>query len=104
MRTNAVGHSPVLALALVRGHVTQKREDPRVPTLAVFRRKLNAAEYAHLQLTVARLKASQHSWHMWLYNCNDFAAQVAREMGMVSPLPWMLPTTYVHSLRAINEP
>jgi len=29
---------------------------------------------------------------------------VAREMGMVSPLPWMLPTTYVHSLRAINEP
>ena len=47
--------SPVLALALVRGHVTQKREDPRVPTLAVFRRKLNAAEYAHLQLTVARL-------------------------------------------------
>ena len=35
---------------------------------------------------------------------DDFAAEVAREMGMVSPHPWMLPSAYVNSLRAINGP
>jgi hypothetical protein len=98
------GYSPMLALALVHGNVTHRREDPKYPTLASFRRNLSAAEYAHLQVTVARLKSSENRWHMWFYNCNDFAAQVARELGMISPLPWMLPTTYVHGLRALNGP
>jgi hypothetical protein len=100
----AFDESPVLSVALVRGHITAKKEDPRKPILVTYRRKLNAAEYAHLQLTLARLKANERLWHMWFYNCNDFAGQVAREMGLVSPLPWVLPAAYVRGLRAINGP
>lgn len=101
---DAWGDSPVLAVALVQGEVTLKREDPRKPVVATYRRKLSAAEYAHLKLTVRRLKHVERRWHMWFYNCNDFAGQVAREMGMVTPLPWALPATYVNALRAINGP
>jgi len=101
---DAWGESPVLAVALVQGEVTFKREDPRKPVVAVYRRKLNAAEYAHLKLTVRRLKHVERRWHMWFYNCNDFAGQIAREMGMVAPLPWALPATFVNALRAINGP
>lgn len=94
--------SPILAVALVRGYVTHRRENPNTPVLAAYRRKLSAAEYAHLERTIARLKATSHLWHMWFHNCNDFAAEVAREMGMIAPHPWMLPSVYVNSLRAIN--
>ncbi len=87
-----------------RGYVTFKREDPKKPTLVIYRRKLNAAQYAHLQLTIARLKTRERLWHMWLYNCNDFAGQVAREMGMVAPLPWVMPSAFVNGLRALNGP
>ena len=100
----AFDETPALSVALVRGYVTAKKEDSKKPTLAIYRRKLSAAEYDHLQLTIHRLKATQRLWHMWFNNCNDFAAQVAREMGMVVPLPWMLPTGFVHTLRAINGP
>jgi hypothetical protein len=100
----AYDESPALSVMLVRGYVTAKREDPSKPVRAIFRRKLNAAEYAHLRLTIARLKASQHQWHMWFYNCNDFAAQVAREMGLAVPSPWTFPNTFVHSLWALNTP
>jgi hypothetical protein len=101
---DAWGDSPVLAVALVQGEITFKREDPRKPVVAAYRRKLSAAEYAHLKLTVRRLKHVELRWHMWFYNCNDFAGQVAREMGLVTPLPWALPATFVNALRAINGP
>jgi hypothetical protein len=92
----------MLAVALVPGEITFKKEDPRMPTRAVYRRRLDAAQYAHLQATVRRLQTTQHSWHMTFYNCNDFAAQVAREMGLWAPLTWVMPTTFVHTLSAMN--
>jgi hypothetical protein len=102
---DAYDTSPLLAVALVPGYVTPKREDdPNKPVTAIYRRRLNAAEYAHLQTTVRRLQGTQRQWHMAFYNCNDFAAQVAREMGMVAPLPWVLPGAFVSTLRAINGP
>jgi hypothetical protein len=101
---DAFEESPVLSVALVPGYVTLKREDPKKPTLVIYRRKLNAAQYAHLQLTIVRLKTRERRWHMWFYNCNDFAGQVAREMGMVAPLPWVMPSAFVNGLRALNGP
>jgi hypothetical protein len=95
---------PILAVALVPGSVTYKAEDPKKPTTAVYRRRLNAGQYAHLHATVHRLKATERAWHMTFYNCNDFAAQVAREMGMVAPFTWALPGTFVSNMRAINGP
>jgi hypothetical protein len=101
---DAYDTSPLLSVALVPGYVTLKREDPSKPVTATYRRRLNAAEYAHLRTTVRRLKSTQRQWHMAFYNCNDFAAQVAREMGMIAPHPWALPGAFVSTLRAINGP
>jgi hypothetical protein len=99
---DAYNDSPILAVALVPGHISFKPEDPKKPLTAVYRRRLNAAEYRHLHLTVRRLQATHRRWHMTFYNCNDFAAQVAREMGMVAPLTWALPNTFVRALHSLN--
>lgn len=96
--------SPILAVALVPGRITFKKEDPSKPTTAIYRRRLNAAQYAHLTATVRHLQATQRRWHMVFYNCNDFAAQVAREMGMVAPHSWAMPDMFVRGLHALNGP
>lgn len=101
---DAYNDSPILAVALVPGHISSKPEDPRKPLTAVYRRRLNTAQYAHLHLTVRRLQATHRRWHMTFYNCNDFAGQVAREMGMIAPLSWALPNGFVRSLQALNGP
>ena len=98
------GESPLLGFMLVPGYVTLKREDPSKPILAVYRKRLSAADYRHLTVTIRRLHATQGLWNMTFYNCNDFVGQVAREMGMVAPLAWALPNSYVRGLRALNGP
>lgn len=99
---DAFENKPILAVALVPGEVGFRKEDPRKPTTAVYYRRLSAAQYAHLNRTVHRLKATERAWHMTFYNCNDFAAQIAREMGMVAPFSWTLPNTFVRNLEALN--
>lgn len=101
---DAYGNSPILAVALVPGQISLKREDPKKPTVAVYRRRLTATQYAHLKGTVHRLRATHRNWHMAFYNCNDFAGQVARELGMMAPLAWARPGTFVNGLRALNGP
>ncbi len=99
---DAWSDSPLLSVAVVPGYISLKREDPRKPQVASYRRMLTGDEYARLRGTVHRLQASQPRWNMVFYNCNDFAAQVARDVGLVAPLPWSMPGHFVQSLEAMN--
>jgi hypothetical protein len=91
------------ALIPVAGYVNVKKEGPELgKTTAVYRRRLDARQYRHLQLTILRLRARRARWHLIFYNCNDFAVQVAREMGLWTPTSLMAPHVFVHSLRAMN--
>jgi hypothetical protein len=102
MPDDAYNDSPVLAVALVPGYISSKPEDPSKPLTAVYRLRLTAKQYAHLRLTVRRLRATHRRWHMTFYNCNDFAGQIAREMGLIAPLAWARPTTFIRMLQALN--
>jgi hypothetical protein len=68
-----------------------------------FRRLLTAAEYRRLKLVIVHLRAAHHSWSVLGYNCNDFVADVAREMGMQTPTTLSLPYKFIPTLQAINE-
>lgn len=99
---DAYAASPLLPVAVVPGYVSFKREDPSKPQVAVYRRMLSGNEYAQLRSTLQRLQASRPRWHMVFYNCNDFAAQVARDLGMWAPMSWSLPGNFVEHLQAMN--
>lgn len=94
--------SPGLALLLFPGHVSTVPEDPDKDVVAVYRVWLNAAGYAHLKKVVRRLQAADHWWHPAFFNCNDFVAEVALEMGL-HPAPGITtPLGFVHALRQLN--
>lgn len=68
-----------------------------------FRRPLTAAEYGTLGSVIARIRAARHSWSVLAYNCNDFVADVARGIGMQSPITLLLPYDFIPRLEVINE-
>jgi hypothetical protein len=68
-----------------------------------FRRPLTAAEYHRLSLVIVRIRAVHHSWSVLAYNCNDFVADVARGIGMQTPITLSLPYDFIPKLQAINQ-
>jgi hypothetical protein len=96
--------SPILPLLFVPGDVTYKREDPKDTLTALYRRRLNAAQFAHLKAVVRRLHARRTVWQFVFYNCNSFAAEVARNMGFTTPSTLDVPRNFVDGLRILNGP
>ena len=94
--------TPLLPLMFVPGYVSLTMEDPNKDLSAIYRRRLSAAQYAHLKATVRRLKARNRWWHPAFYNCNDFVAHVARQLGLRTPHGLDVPTGFVRALRQVN--
>jgi hypothetical protein len=71
--------------------------------IARFRVALTADEYKKVVAYVKKLQSSSPVWHAVLYNCNAFVGDIARYMGMDTPISSMLmPATYIDSLRDLN--
>lgn len=99
------GRRPCRSLAFSCGphFVGSEAKDRTPPPSAVYRRPLNAEEYAHL-LWVLRAMRSQHPrWNLVFHSCNDFVGEIARELGLVIPLSWGSPTVFIRTLQAMNE-
>jgi hypothetical protein len=94
----------LLPVLLMPGYVGVEKKDRNNPPSAIYRRWVSAAQFRQLEHTVRGLQASQPSWHMMLYNCNDFASQVAHAMGLWTPPSLMPPNAYVRALAAMNGP
>jgi hypothetical protein len=88
----------------VPAYIGTGKDDRNGQVTAVYRRKLTARSYAHLRATLRRLQAEKPRWHLFFYNCNDFAAQVAQAMRMVTPPTLAPPLLFVNGLAAINGP
>lgn len=86
----------------VPAYIGTGKNDREEIASAVYRRRLSASGYAHLQRTLRRLQAERPRWHLFFYNCNDFAAQVAQAMGMITPPTLAPPPVYVNALAAMN--
>jgi hypothetical protein len=64
---------------------------------------LTEAEYRRALAYIKHLQATKKTWHATTYNCNAFAADIARHIGLDSPNPNMyLPETFIKRMAESN--
>jgi hypothetical protein len=64
---------------------------------------LTEAEYRKALAYIKHLQATKKTWHATTYNCNAFAADIARHIGLDSPNPNMyLPETFIKRMAELN--
>lgn len=80
------------------------KEDYEERPSNIYRRKLSAAQYARLKAVIRHVSADDKHWNLLFANCNDFAIEVARGMGMTTPPSWVMPKDFIAGLRYMNEP
>jgi hypothetical protein len=94
-----IGH--VVMVPSETGASDGDREDQYV--LARFQVVLSADEYKKVVGFIKSLQGKSPVWHAVLYNCNAFVGDIARFMGMETPVSSMLmPAAYINSLRELN--
>jgi hypothetical protein len=65
---------------------------------------LTEAEYRKALAYIKHLQATKKTWHATTYNCNAFAADIARHIGLDSPNPNMyLPPTFISRMAELNR-
>jgi hypothetical protein len=67
-----------------------------------YRILLSKDEYVKITGYIRQLKASSPLWHAALYNCNAFAGDIARFMGLRTPFTWLRPQQFIEHLREMN--
>lgn len=86
----------------VRTIIGSVKGDLTDPATIIYRRKLTAAQFARVKAAVRHMRAQDHYWHLVFFNCNDFAVEIARSIGLSSPPSWLVPHAYITALRAMN--
>ena len=67
-----------------------------------YRILLSNDEYIKIADYISKLKASSPLWHAALYNCNAFAGDIAKFMGLHVPFTWISPQEFIERLREMN--
>ena len=88
----------------VRASVRAVHGDYQERPSNIYRRRLTPAQYARLVRVVGGLRHSEREWNLLFKNCNDFAIDVAKGMGMTAPPSWLPPYFFVAQLRLLNDP
>ena len=86
----------------VRGTVGPDPADWALPSTAVYRRRLSAVEYRRVVDKVQLLRATQHEWHFFFFNCNDFAIEIAETLYLHRLPSLVAPKLWVDGLRILN--
>jgi hypothetical protein len=64
---------------------------------------LTAAEFQKVEAAIRNLQRTKTTWHAPTYNCNSFAADIARAAGLDSPNPNMyLPQAFITRMADLN--
>jgi hypothetical protein len=64
---------------------------------------LNEAEYKKAVAFIRNLQATKKTWHAGTYNCNSFASDIVKAIGLDSPNPNMyLPETFINRIAQDN--
>ena len=64
---------------------------------------LNEAEYNKVAAFIKKLQANSPTWHAPTTNCNSFAGDIAKSMGLKAPPSMLLPETFIKTLRSMNS-
>jgi hypothetical protein len=74
-----------------------------VYVIARYRILLSEAEYKTILAHMRQMQRSSPIWHAVLYNCNAFVGDVAKYMGLRSPMNTMqMPKEYINELKSMN--
>lgn len=93
----------LLAVLAVPGKVSADRADHRRRPRVIYRRRLSAAAFVRLRRTVQSERRTPQAWDLLLYNCNSFAAYVARAIGLRVPPTFEFPDDFVRDLYVMNR-
>ena len=69
---------------------------------ASWRVMLNEAQYNKVVAYIRQLQKSSPVWNATVYNCNAFAADIAKSMGYKTPPIWLRPQQFMTQLREMN--
>ncbi len=78
------------------------RGDYKERATNIYRKRLSPAQFERLKRVVYRLRRNSRTWNLLFANCNDFAIEVARGLGMATPPSWLMPALFIDELRAMN--
>jgi hypothetical protein len=88
----------------IRATVREYKDDSRLTPTAIYRRRINAAEYRKVAGLVRHLHRVDRQWHAMFHNCNDFGVEIAQALGLNRPPSLLPPSAWVTMLRKFNEP
>jgi hypothetical protein len=77
-------------------------DDLTDPVTEAYLRIVSAEEFAKVAAAIGRLCANTQLWNALLNNCNDFAAELAQELGLRTPSTLLIPELFVAELRQMN--
>lgn len=86
----------------VRTIIGSVKGDATDPATIIYRRKLTEAQYVRIKAAVRHIRAQDRYWHLVFFNCNDFAVEITKAIGLRSPPSWLIPHAYITALRAMN--
>ena len=69
---------------------------------ASWRVMVNEAQYDKVVAYIRQLQKSSPVWNATVYNCNAFAADIAKSMGYKTPPIWLRPQQFMTELREMN--
>ena len=101
--SGVLSQTALLAIFVTPAKVRSEPWDKTKRTEMVYRRALSARDYARLVRDVDDLRRIRPFWHLILYNCNSFAADVARWMGLRVPSTLQVPKDFVQQLYVLNR-
>jgi len=77
-------------------------DDLTDPVTETYLRIVTAQEFGRISAAIERLRANAQVWNALLNNCNDFAAELAQELGLRTPSTLLIPELFVSGLREMN--
>ena len=77
-------------------------DDLTDPVTETYLRVVPAENFAKIAAAIERLRANPQLWNALLNNCNDFAAELAQELGLRTPSTLLIPELFVSGLRELN--
>ena len=101
--SGALSRTALLAVLVTPAKVGSEPWDYTKHTEMVYRRTLTPRNYARLVREVSDLSRTRPFWHLIFYNCNSFAADVARWMGLQVPSTLQVPKDFVQQLYIRNR-
>ena len=73
------------------------------PITERYFRVLTPEEFGKITDAIERLHANTQLWNAVLNNCNDFAAELAQDLGLRTPSTLLVPEVFIRELRLLNS-